>query len=57
MKFEGQMMEEEGLLEVARKICIAARTAPKGRGKDNLITQVLTGQEKDELAAEMQKRE
>jgi uncharacterized ferredoxin-like protein len=48
-------MEREGILEVARKICIAARTAPKGRGRDNLITAVLTGTEKDELAAEMQR--
>ncbi len=48
-------MEQEGLLEVARKICIAARTAPKGKGTDNLETVVLTGTEKDEIAREMQR--
>ena len=48
-------MEQEGLLEVARKICIAARTAPKGKGTDNLVTVVLTGTEKDEVAREMQR--
>ena len=48
-------MEREGLLEVARKICIAARTAPKGKGADNLVTMVLTDAEKDEIALEMQR--
>jgi uncharacterized ferredoxin-like protein len=48
-------MERDGLLEVARKICIAARTAPKGKGTDNLVTMVLTGSEKDEIAREMQR--
>jgi uncharacterized ferredoxin-like protein len=36
-------------------MCIAARTAPKGKGADNLATLVLTGAEKDEVAAEMQR--
>jgi len=48
-------METEGVLEVARQICIAARTAPKGKGTDNLFTLVLTDSDKDLLAAEMQK--
>ena len=55
MKTDGTNMERDGLLEVARKICIAVRTAPKGRGTDNLVTQVLTGTEKDEIAQEMQR--
>jgi uncharacterized ferredoxin-like protein len=55
MKTDGTNMEREGLLEIARKICIAARTAPKGKGADNLVTVVLTGTEKDEVAAEMQR--
>jgi uncharacterized ferredoxin-like protein len=55
MKTDGTNMEQEGLLEVARKICIAARTAPKGKGTDNLVTVVLTGTEKDEVAREMQR--
>jgi uncharacterized ferredoxin-like protein len=48
-------MENEGLLDVARLMCVAARTAPKGRGLDRLITMVLTGSEKDSLADEMQR--
>lgn len=55
MKTDGRNLEVEGLLEVARLMCIAARTAPKGRGTDNLVTMVLTGTEKDELAREMQR--
>ena len=55
MKTDGTNMEREGLLEVARRICIAARTAPKGKGPDNLVTVVLTGTEKDEIAQEMQR--
>ncbi|HUV08786.1 MAG TPA: DUF2148 domain-containing protein [Spirochaetia bacterium] len=55
MKFESKSMEEEGLLEVARKMAVAARTAPKGKGRDNLVSLCLTGKEKDELAAEMQR--
>lgn len=55
MKADGSSMEREGLLEVARRMCIAARTAPKGKGIDNLVTAVLTGEEKDEIAREMQR--
>jgi uncharacterized ferredoxin-like protein len=55
MKTDGMNMERDGLLEVARRICIAARTAPKGKGTDNLVTMVLTGSEKDEIAREMQR--
>ena len=55
MKTDGTNMERDGLLEAARRICIAARTAPKGKGADNLVTMVLTGTEKDEIAAEMQR--
>jgi uncharacterized ferredoxin-like protein len=55
MKTDGTNMERDGLIEVARKICIAARTAPKAKGTDNLVTMVLTGTEKDEIAREMQR--
>jgi uncharacterized ferredoxin-like protein len=55
MKIKDTQLEQEGLLEVARLMCIAARTAPKGRGVDRLVAMVLTGDEKDKLADEMQK--
>ena len=48
-------MEREGLLEVARRMCIAARTAPKGKGTDHLVTAVLTGEDKEQIAREMQR--
>lgn len=34
-------------------MCAAARTAPKGKGVDNLVTLVVTGADKDKLAKEM----
>ncbi len=46
-------METQGQLEVARQICLAARTAPKGRGKDLLTTAIVTGQEKSLIATQM----
>ncbi len=46
-------IETPGLLEVARQVCLAARTAPKGRGKDLLTTAIVTGDEKNSIAARM----
>ncbi len=46
-------VESEGLLEVARQMCLAARTAPKGRGKDLLTTAIVTGEEKDLISTRM----
>ncbi|MBM3713593.1 MAG: hypothetical protein FJW56_09205 [Actinobacteria bacterium] len=40
-------------MNTARRMCAAARTAPKARGIDNIITLVLTGTEKDALADKM----
>ncbi len=56
MKIDGNTAEVEGVLEAARRICVAARTAPKGRGADNLVTLILTGEDKEELAAEMERQ-
>ncbi|MEZ4599327.1 MAG: DUF2148 domain-containing protein [Syntrophotaleaceae bacterium] len=41
------------LFHAAEQICAAARTAPKARGKDLLVTAVVTGKEKELLAARM----
>lgn len=35
------------------RMCAAARTAPKTRGMDGLVTCVVTGEDKDRLAAHM----
>jgi len=45
--------ELDSLLSAARGACIAARTAPKGKGKDLLVTAVLTGEEKSILTDRM----
>jgi len=47
--------ERESVLHVARLMVAAARTAPKAGGRDNIKTLILTGEEKDRLADEMQK--
>jgi len=48
-----QQIEQEGLLSAARQICTAARTAPKGKGKDLLVAAVVSDDEKDALVARM----
>ena len=46
--------ETEGVLYVANLMCVAARTAPKARGMDNIVSTVLTGKEKESLARKME---
>ena len=53
MLYESKQMEEKGALQVAAMMCVAARTAPKGHGIDTIHTFVLTGEEKERLAAKM----
>lgn len=48
-----QDMESRGLEDVARQMCLAARTAPKGRGKDLLQTALVTNPEKHLVAEQM----
>lgn len=43
----------DNLLHAADLIATAARTAPKGKGKDLLVTAVVTGEEKDRLCRKM----
>lgn len=47
-------LEEESVLRAAEQICIAVRTAPKAKGIDNLITAIITGDDKERLAAKME---
>ena len=52
----GRHHEIEGVKRVAEMMCVAARTAPKARGIDNIITAVVgDGPEKEALAAEMRR--
>jgi len=46
--------EREGVLHVANLMCVAARTAPKSRGIDNIVSTVLTDKEKDSFAQKME---
>lgn len=53
MIYQSQQMEEQAALQIAAQMCAAARTAPKATGKDVIYTLVLTGEEKEALAAKM----
>lgn len=46
-------VETQGLYEAARQICLAARTAPKGRGRDLLTTAIVSDAEKHQVAERM----
>ncbi len=47
--------ERDAALQVADLMAAAARTAPKGSGKDKVITMILTGEDKAALAEEMRR--
>ena len=47
--------ETDAVLHVADLMVAAAKTAPKGSGKDTVVAAILTGREKDLLTAEMRK--
>ncbi|HSV76849.1 MAG TPA: DUF2148 domain-containing protein [Bacteroidales bacterium] len=51
--FTENQVKDETLLEVAKKMLIAARTAPKGRGFDNLALAIVTGNELKKLCEEV----
>ena len=55
MHISSKKAEESAILNLAYSVCAAARTAPKARGVDCLETAVLTGEEKNSVAAEMRK--
>lgn len=46
--------EKDALLEAAKLMLIAARTAPKSGGIDDILTLILYGKEKDTLAEKME---
>lgn len=47
--------EREGLLEVAKLMLVAARTAPKTAGMDDILTCIVYYKEKDAIAEMMEK--
>ena len=50
MRISGLEEENKAVVEVARLMLLAARTAPKGKGIDDIDTLILTGKEKDAVA-------
>ena len=55
MKINQKNAEEQAVMNAAYALCAAIRTAPKACGIDVLETIILTGEEKDALAAEMRR--
>lgn len=55
MIITSQEIEERAVEQIADMMCVAARTAPKGRGVDNLETAIVNGKVKDQLSAEMRR--
>ncbi|MEG0892165.1 MAG: DUF2148 domain-containing protein [Oscillospiraceae bacterium] len=53
MKIDEKTAETDALLEIAKQMCAAVRTAPKAKGIDRISTLILTGDDKNALAAEM----
>jgi uncharacterized ferredoxin-like protein len=47
--------EKQGLLRAAELMMVSCRTAPKSGGVDDVDTVVVTGNEKDKIATEMEK--
>ena len=54
MRHESGEMEMQAVMQTAARMCAAARTAPKGHGRDTLHTLVLTGEDKEALARKME---
>jgi len=48
--------EVEGVLTVAKMMAVAARTAPKARGVDRVVTAIVDGEEKERTAQAMEKK-
>lgn len=55
MRIESREAEKAAVLHTAQEMCAAARTAPKGRGIDEIHTAILTEGDLEELAKEMDK--
>lgn len=51
---ESEYGEKDAILEVAKLMLIAARTAPKSAGVDDVLTVIVHGKEKDAIARKME---
>jgi uncharacterized ferredoxin-like protein len=52
---ESNKAEREAVLEAAKLMLVAARTAPKSAGIDDILTLIVYGKEKDAIADKMEK--
>jgi uncharacterized ferredoxin-like protein len=52
---DGRGQERQGILAIANLMVVAARTAPKAGGKDDILMAIVTGTETGAIAAEMEK--
>ncbi len=55
MLIKSEDAEMEAALAVAKLMLVAARTAPKARGADTIVSAILDGEEKNRLADEMER--
>ena len=55
MIYYSEDLERDAVMETARRMCAAARTAPKAKGIDRIETLVLTGADKDRIADELER--
>ena len=55
MNYSSEKWEREQILQVAGKMCVAARTAPKAKGFDGIETVFLTGEDRYALADEVER--
>ena len=55
MIYTSETIEKEAVFEVAMLMAAAARTAPKAKGVDNILTMIVDGAEKDAIAAEQRR--
>ena len=55
MKYEPEQIYMDAVVSTAKRMCAAAQTAPKGHGLDSVVTYILTGDEKEQLACEMER--
>ncbi|MCQ2608618.1 MAG: DUF2148 domain-containing protein [Bacteroidales bacterium] len=53
MIFKEEDIRDEEVLAIAKRIAIAARTAPKAKGVDNVEVAILTGDDIEKLAQKM----
>lgn len=53
MIYSSAEMEQSAIMQAAALMCAAARTAPKAKGMDNIVTLVLTGEDRIALSDKM----